>query len=225
MRKIKFAPGFYYHLCNRSNDEQPIFLDERDYARFLFFILFCQAPVSFFNISRQTSYFVKHSVFNISKTTLSAVLAKRQVGLNAFAIMPNHFHLLVQERVGGGISRYLQRIQNGYAKYFNTKYRKRGHLFQGSFRAIPVETDEQLLYLSAYIHRNPRGITEWKGKELKYPWSSYQDCAQKNRWDELLQPSIFLKQFDNAKSYQRFVETSTAKLKSWEIPQKDLLLE
>jgi len=225
MRKIKFASGSYYHLCNRSNDEQPIFLDERDYTRFLFFILFCQSPVPFFNISRQISYFVRHSVFNIPEITLNAILAKRYVEINAFAIMPNHFHICAQQKSEGGISRYLQRIQDGYARYFNAKYGKRGHLFQGPFRAVSVETNEQLLYLSAYIHRNPRSIAEWRGKELKYPWSSYQDCVQKNRWSELLQPSIFLNQFANTKSYGRFIETSTAKLKAWKIPQKDLLLE
>jgi len=66
MRKFQFAPGSYYHICNRSNDEQTIFVEERDYARFLFFILFHQASFPFFNIGRQTSWFVKHQMFNIS---------------------------------------------------------------------------------------------------------------------------------------------------------------
>ncbi|MBI2042334.1 MAG: transposase [Candidatus Nealsonbacteria bacterium] len=143
----------------------------------------------------------------------------RRVELNIFTIMPNHFHLLVQEKTNKGISLYLQRLQNGYAKYFNTKYKKRGHLFQGAFRAIPVETDEQLLYLSAYIHRNPREIKEWENKELKYFWSSYQDLVVKNRWDKLLRPNIILDQFPNANAYDEFVKTSTAKTK----PKKSLV--
>src|SRR3989338_5274550 len=225
MRKFQFAPGSYYNICNRSNDEQTIFVEERDYARFLFFILFHQASFPFFNIGRQTSWFVKHQMFNISDELINQVHAKRRVALCAFAIMPNHFHLLVQEKEEGGISRYLQRIQNGYAKYFNAKYRKRGHLFQGSFRAIPVETDEQLLYLSAYIHRNPRSIKEWTNREISYPWSSYQDCTSKNRWGELLYTSIFLEQFSSPHSYQKFVETSTAKLKPEESPIQNMTFE
>lgn len=225
MRKFQFVPEAYYHICNRSNDEQPIFLEKRDYARFLFLILFYQASVSFFNIGRHIALYVKHSMFNISKQTIENICAKRRIALCAFAIMPNHFHLLLQEKTKGGISRYLQRVQNGYAKYFNTKYAKRGHLFQGAFRAVPVETDRQLLYLSAYIHRNPRDIQEWVGKELSYPWSSYQDCARTNRWGELLQPSIFLNQFSNPKAYTQFVETSTAKLKQGESPIQNLLLD
>ncbi|MDP4007201.1 MAG: transposase [bacterium] len=206
----------------------PIFLDEIDYIRFLFFTLVYQAPLTFYNISRQASYFAKHSHFTISQTTLDQIVVQRNVELNAFAIMPNHFHLSVQEKTqeGKGISSYLQRIQTGYAKYFNTKYAKKGHLFQGSFRAVPIETNEQLLYLSAYIHRNPRDLAGWRGKEAKYPWSSYQDFITKNRWGKLLKPGIILNQFpDISSSYNGFVETSTAKLQPGESPIKHLFLE
>lgn len=222
MRKFQFTLGSYYHICNRSNNEQSIFLDEKDYARFLFYVLFYQAPVPFNNLGRQSSYFVKHSMFNISKETFQDVILKRRVEVNNFTIMPNHFHILVQEKSEKGISLYLQRIQNGYAKYFNTKYKKRGHLFQGAFRAIPVETDEQLLYLSAYIHRNPRELKQWENKEINYPWSSYQDLAENNRWGELIKPDIILNQFTGPQKYYEFIETSTAKIKTNE---KNLYLE
>jgi len=204
-----------------------MFLDDKDYARLLFSILFYQAPVYFNNIGRQTSCFVKHLLFNISSDIIDKVIKTREVELNIFAIMPNHFHLLIREKNGKGISRYLQRIQNGYAKYFNTKYKKRGHLFQGTFRAIPVETDEQLLYLSAYIHRNPRELKKWENKEIEYPWSSYQDLTKNNRWGKLLKPDIILNQFPSANDYYKFIETSTAKLKPGEFKPniKNLLFE
>lgn len=227
IRKFRFTQNTYYHICNRSNDGNSIFLDKRDYIRFLFFTLAYQAPLSFYNIGRQTSYFLKHSQFNIAERTLQQIIIKRNTELNAFAVMPNHFHFLVQEKTdtGTGISRYLQRVQTGYAKYFNAKYEKRGHLFQGSFRAVPVETNEQLLYLSAYIHRNPRDLKEWRGNEAKYPWSSYQDFARENRWGALLKPDIILDQFSHKSIYRKFTETSTAKLQSGELPIEDLLLE
>ena len=124
-----------------------------------------------------------------------------------------------------GIPRYLQRVETGYAKYFNAKYKKRGHLFQGPFRAVPVETNDQLLYLSAYIHRNPRDIKEWGGKEATYPWSSYQDFIGENRWGELLEQDIILHQFSRNNTYRKFLKTSTAKLQAGELPIEDLLLE
>lgn len=218
MRKFKFTQGTYYHICNRSNDKTSIFFDDKDYARFLFFILAYQAPLPFYNLGRQTSYFIRHLTFNISEETINRIVSNKMAELNAFAIMPNHFHLLIQEKteVGKGTSLYLQRIQTGYAKYFNAKYKKLGHLFQGTFRAIPIQTDQQLLYLSSYIHRNPRGLREWKNKEVTYSWSSYQDFAGKNRWGKLLNPDIILNQFSDTNAYRNFVETSTAKLKPGE---------
>ena len=227
IRKFRFTQNTYYHICNRSNDGHSIFIDERDYIRFLFFALAYQAPLSFYNIGRQTSYFLKNSQFNILERTLQQIIDKRTAELNAFAIMPNHFHFLVQEKTdsGKGVSRYLQRVQTGYAKYFNAKYQKQGHLFQGPFRAVPVETNEQLLYLSAYIHRNPRDLKEWKNKEAKYPWSSYQDFIGENRWGKLLKQDIVLLQFSPNNTYWKFVEKSAAKLQSGELPIEDLLLE
>lgn len=225
IRKFKFTPDAYYHICNRSNDQKSIFLDEKDYARFLFFILYCQAPLPFYNLSRQTSYFVKHSTFNVSTEITNQVTSQRKVCLNGFAIMPNHFHIFAQEKAVMGISRYLHRVQTGYAKYFNTKYKKQGHLFQGSFRAVPVETDEQLLYLSAYIHRNPRELKEWENREARYRWSSYQDYINENRWGQLLKTEIVLNQFSSPKSYRDFVQTSTAKLKQGEPLAEELLLD
>lgn len=224
MRKVQFSPGSYYHICNRSNDERTIFLDQKDYTRFLFYILFLQAPIPLSNPARHASYFLKYSKFNIPQDKLNQVVAARKVELGAFAIMPNHFHIFVQEKKEKGISWYLHRIQDGYAKYFNIRYEKRGHLFQGTFRAVPVETDEQLLYLSAYIHRNPRGLKEWENREHGYPWSSYQDCIGENRWGELLVSNIFLNQFSSKESYREFVDTSTAKLHTGKLPV-DMLLD
>lgn len=126
--------------------------------------------------------------------------------------MLNHFHLILQESKENGISKYMEKVQKAYAKYFNAKYKKSGHLFQGPYQVIHIKDDRQLLHLSAYIHRNPRELKQWKNKEEKYLWSSYQDHIEKNRWKELLKPGIILDQFSTLKEYQHFTETSTTKL-------------
>ena len=77
--------------------------------------------------------------------------------------------------------------------------------------AINIENNNQLLYLSTYIHRNPREILEWKNKEHIYPWSSCQDFTVKNRWGNLLERNIILKQFSNKKEYLNFIKSSPAK--------------
>lgn len=209
MRNIKIAPGEYYHIFNRGVNKQLIFHETTDWARFLFLILHFQSPVIFQNIGRPTKEFVKHSVFNINS---DEIIKKRYVELTAFCLMPNHFHLIVKEVKEGGISQYMQRVLNSYTKYFNTKYKKSGHLFQGPYKAVHVENNEQLLYLSAYIHRNPREFTNWSGKEEKYQWSSYQDLVKQNRFEKLINSDIITDQFKNKNDYNNFVKTSGAKI-------------
>lgn len=224
MRKIKIIHGEYYHIYNRGNNKQPIFLDERDWIRFLFLIVHFQSQLSFNHLNRQTTYFVKHRVFNIPDKVLENIIKDRGVELVSFALMPNHFHLIMRELKEGGISRYMQKILNAYTKYFNAKYKTSGHLFQGPFRFIHIKDDRQLLYLSAYIHRNPTEIQEWSNRERLFPYSSYQDFIDINRWGELLKSSIVTEQFSDAEKYKSFVKTSGAK-DSTQIFTKEILFD
>jgi len=98
--------------------------------------------------------------------------------LYAYALMPNHFHLLLelpdqsQEDFKGGISEIMHGLNSSYTKYFNGKYGRKGHLFRDRFKTALVEKDPYLLKLTAYIHLNPQKtnlILSAKG----YPYSSY----------------------------------------------------
>ena len=211
MRNIIFAPGEYYHLANRGVNKQVLFHDVRDYARFLFLILYLQSPVSFEHIGRYVTKFVRHRVFDIDTSVEKEVISSREVMLHAFCVMPNHFHLLVSENCNGGISRYMQRIQNGYGKYFNTVYKRTGHVFQGPFRAVHMSDNDQFLYVSAYIHKNPYEIKSVKEQYKKYPWSSYADYAGDSRWGKLISTNQILSQFKSTSDYASYVGSSPAK--------------
>lgn len=211
-RRENISIGEYYHIYNRENNKQNLFLEERDWIRFLFLILYLQSPISFNNMGRPVSYFVGHRRFNIGDEDVIKIIKNRYVELINFCLMPNHFHITAREVKEGGISKYLQRIQIAYTKYLNTKHEKSGHLFQGSFHSVHIKNNEQLLHLSAYIHRNPRELSQWKNKEGEYFWSSYQDYIKENRWGELIKREIILDQFSNKKEYKNFVETSGTKL-------------
>lgn len=211
MRKIRIAPEEYYHIYNRGNNKQSIFIDERDRIRFLFLILHFQSPINFSQIGRNVSLYVKNSVFDNDKTRIEEIDKNRGVELVNFALMPNHFHILMREIKTGGVSKYMERLQKAYTKYFNAKYKKTGHLFQGPFQIVHIKNNDQLLYLSSYIHRNPREIKEWENKEHQYPWSSYQDYIKKNRWEKLLKTDIISGQFLSPEDYKNFVDSSVAK--------------
>lgn len=211
MRTTLIAVGEYYHIFNRGNYKQSIFKDERDWARFLFLIIYLQSPVNFPQISRTISSFVKSQAFDIETNKINEIINLRYVELVEFALMPNHFHLIVHEKEENGITRYMHRILTSTTKCFNTKYQTSGHLFQGPYKAVHIEDNDQLLYLSAYIHRNPRELKSWKNKEHEYFWSSYKDYLGKNRWPGLLKTDIILDQFKDQNEYKTFIETSAAK--------------
>ena len=208
------APGEHYHVFNRGAHKTNLFKDERDWLRFLFLLLYCQAPVSIQNSKRFITASSAVSGFRVPERHLKDIEKKREVELVAFCIMPNHFHLIVKELTEGGIGAYMQRVSVGYTMYFNTKYKTSGHMFQGRYKTVHIEDNDQLLYLSAYIHRNPRELEKWRGVEQVYPYSSFQDIAAVNRWGSLLSFDVIADQFDGSKqsNYGDFVNSSSAKL-------------
>ncbi len=204
MRKHKTIKGECYHLFNITNTPEPIFRDDVDRARFLYLIVHLQSSIIFNHLSRPLPYFLEHATFKTSEYTSRAITEARYVELISFTLMPNHFDLVVRETKEGGIPYFMQRVQNAYTKYWNTKYRRRGHLFRGPYHYEIVATKEQLSHLSAHLHLKPRELPEWRGKEEKYPWSSFQDFS-KNRWGTLLAHEHITDTFKDEKVYRKFV--------------------
>lgn len=123
------------------------------------------------------------------------------VAIGAYCLMPNHFHLLVIPLAKNGISRYMLKLQTGYAMYFNIKNERSGSLFQGPFRSIHVDDDQYLQYLYSYIHLNPAKLRDPQWKECvrsknelmkfveNYPYSSY--SAYLNATHTITDPAMF----------------------------------
>lgn len=205
--------GEYYHLYNRGIGKANIFRDEGDRKRFLFSLLYSQSSLQFKNLARVVKEHHPETGFPVEADDLQKVLETRGVELVCFCLMPNHFHLIVREKIEGGIASYMQRIQLAHTRYMNTKYETSGHLFESRYKAVHIEDNNQLLYLSAYIHKNPRELKAWKEKYFDYPWSSLQDYTTANRWGGLLEADIIAEQFlaETNSNYADFVRTSTAK--------------
>jgi REP element-mobilizing transposase RayT len=129
--------------------------------------------------------------------------------LHAYCLMPNHFHLLL-ETVLPNLSQSMQWILFCYAAYFNRKYKRHGHLFQGRFKSILVDGDAYLKQLSRYIHLNPvrLGLVS---KPISYLWSSYPAFAGNSKPPQWLETGWLLSQFgrnerEAKENYIRFVE-------------------
>jgi len=204
VRKIPLAVNEIYHIVNRGIASQPIFRNARDYKRFIETFLYYQnkkVPLKF-------STFTKLS--GKEKNDVLQKLKKERnflVEIIAFCLMPNHIHFLIRQSEDNGISEFMRNTMNSYCRYFNLKSERFGPLFQGRFKAIRIETPEQLLHVSRYIHLNPFSglVVKTLDQLISYPYSSlieYLDAG--NIPNPICNKEIILENFEGS-SYKDFV--------------------
>ncbi|MFZ5366430.1 MAG: transposase [Patescibacteria group bacterium] len=128
---------------------------------------------------------------------------KRIVDIICYCLMPNHFHFLLCQRRQGGITEFISKLSNSYTKYFNIRNRRIGPLFQGEFKAVHIESNEQLIHLSRYIHLNPL-VGYLTDKLETYKWSSYSEFINQGG-SNICSKEIILNQFKSPGNYMTFV--------------------
>lgn len=154
-RKIYVADS-YYHIYNRGVEKRDIFLDEQDYVVYLSYLRDYLLPKNELELYKKlsdpnTSYKERNKVIKLLRLNNFF----DEIILITYCLMPNHFHLLVKQNNANSIDKFINSLGVRYAMYFNRKYKRVGKLFQDVYKAVTVDSDEQLLYLTAYIHRNP----------------------------------------------------------------------
>lgn len=192
-----------YHVYNRGIDHRPTFTDKKEFERGLL-------ALSYYSFSKppmKLSYFLKLS--NEERSKKFANLSKtdeKLVKILVFCLMPNHFHFLLKQISENGISRHLSNLQNSYTRYFNTRNQRIGPLFLDQFKARLIETDEQFIHVSRYIHLNP--LTSYVVKDFKhlknYPWSSIGEYL--NGQGSICNTQPIMAFFKNAQTYEKFME-------------------
>jgi len=203
LRKTVLATGEIYHVFNRGVNRQSIFIDKRDYPRAL-------DVLSFYRFAKPSLRFSFYNRLPVEeKLNFWKELERKNqkiVILLSFCFMPNHFHFLLRQERENGISKFLANFQNSYTKYINTRHARTGHLLQGQFKAVRIETESQFLHASRYIHLNP--YTSYVVKtidELKmYPWSSLPQYIDNNEKGICAIKNI-LSSFPSKKKYLQFV--------------------
>jgi putative transposase len=149
-RRTPLANNEVYHIYNRSIAGYQIFNNEWDYERIL-------SSLSFYKSSTPICKFANYLEFKnaIGAETYTYGADGKLVDILAFCIMPTHIHLILSQLADDGISLFLNRISKSYSQYFNNKHKRNGPLWESRFNNVLVETDEQLLHLTRYIHLNP----------------------------------------------------------------------
>src|SRR3989344_3757415 len=153
-RTLVFSQNEFYHIYNRGTEKRIIFSIKADYERFIALLYLCNGIENI-------------HLNNLPRLSLAERLLSDQtdpiVNIVAYCLMPNHFHLMLQERVDKGISRFMQKVITGYTMYFNKRNERTGVLFQGKFKAT---------------HANQENFLN------QYPHSSYLDYCGKKRLEE-----------------------------------------
>lgn len=129
----------YYHVYNRGVNKGVIFQDADDYRVFL-------------NLLKR--YLDKGHQNDVHKSPVHTLNGK--IEINAYCLMPNHFHLLIYQLEEGSMKKLIQSVCSSYTAYFNKKYSRVGHLFQGVYKASLISTDAYVQHISRYIHLNPK---------------------------------------------------------------------
>jgi len=190
-----------YHVINRGVDGRNIFLDTQDYARFvhdLYEFNDVAPALEFHHAASRTA--------NVGRTT--SYIRKRLVDIHGWELMKNHFHLLLSERIEGGITLFLRKM-SGYARYFNERHGRRGTLFQGNTKKILIARQEHFLYILHYLHLNSLdylpGARKWRERDKgtikdisktleylrNYRWGSYLDYCGTPNFPSILTTSLF----------------------------------
>lgn len=190
-----------YHIYNRGVEKRNIFMNDGDRFRFVLYLNQLNSRESIPNQSYFNKNFLSSEFKEVGPPQISTL-----VDILAFALMPNHYHLMVRQRDDGGISQFMQKLGTAYTMFFNEKHSHSGVLFQGKYKYKAVVSDAQLLYLPHYIHLNPLGILGGPtslNKLEQYRWSSYPDYIGNKNFSSVIEPREILNIFGGSEAYQK----------------------
>ncbi|MBI4999849.1 transposase [Candidatus Gottesmanbacteria bacterium] len=151
-----YLENSYYHIYNRGVEKRQIFYDEQDYAVFLSYLKTYLLPKN----EKQLRDIISNPKTNYKEKDMALKLLRLnnfsdQITLITYSLMPNHFHFLLRQTPNIAIDQFMNSLGVRYTMFFNKKYKRVGRLYQDVYKGVLVDSNEQLLYLSSYIHRNP----------------------------------------------------------------------
>jgi REP element-mobilizing transposase RayT len=200
MRKVQFVNGEYYHLFNRGVDKREVFLCQKDLDRFF------QSMSEFNTLIPIGSIYAASFRKNNPLSPLRNLVSKtgKLVDFICYCLCPNHYHFILRQSANRGIEKFMHRLGLGYTNYFNKKYKRSGSLFQGTFKANHIDSDEYLLYASAYVNLNYK-VHQLTSKFFISSWGNYIQLEGKEKFCDT---DIILGQFVNVSEYKNFAENA-----------------
>lgn len=151
--KRDFRGGCYYHIRHQAKKSLTLFQNDTDYQNFILLLSYYLR----FPDATPLSWVKRLNPKTIVDKRDKSALGASPVTLHAFLLLPDHFHLVVRENLGGdhpGISNLLRRVSVGYAMYYNKTYGVKGTIYQGKYKQIQIEQN-LLASLTDSLHHHP----------------------------------------------------------------------
>jgi putative transposase len=221
MRKTELANEEYYHIYNRGVDKRDVFLDISDYERFLL-------SMNLLNDERDGLMLrwrdIKRADPRVQLLDFQELNSRKNpaVEIVAYCLNPNHYHFILRQLRDNGIERFMQKLSTSYTNYFNVKCRRTGSLFQGRYKSVHINSNEYLLYLSAYVNMN--NFIHGYSKKNDWPYSSLFDYLGQRKSD-FINIDTVAKQFNNPKEYEKFAKNNALYMREKKELEKYLLEE
>jgi len=218
-----------FHALNRGVEKRTLFLDDQDRARFVHDMYEFNDTAPAGNSYRRFKPMMESRSPSIEKCR------EMIVDIYGWCLMDNHYHLLLSEKVAGGVGLFLKKLNIGYAMYFNEKYERSGTLFQGRTKKVLIDSDAHFLHILHYIHLNPldflEGSSSWRemlvtdaakavGHLGAYRWSSYNDYCGRDNFPSIISQELYGSVF---KDYEKIIKKYLSDIQI--APLKPLLLE
>ena len=198
-----FYSGEIYHVFNKSIANFGIFKDKSNCQRFIETLDYYNSSL----VKERFSWAVEHGKYHFK-----GLFAKKEnllFKIISYCIMPDHYHIMIKILKDKIFSKFINDLENSYTRYFNIKFKRKGPLWQSSFKSVRIKTDEQLLHVSRYHHLNP--VTSFfVDKPEDWEYSSYNEYLTN---PDLLggdlteisitEPSIYKSFVENRIDYQR----------------------
>lgn len=203
----EYEVGGFYHIYNRGVEKRTVYQDEADYKKFIAFLKFYLVEP---DLQGRT---LKDDAGKSISPSRQANNFVSQVDLHAYCLMPNHFHLLIRQNYERSMPSFMQSLITKYVIYFNKRHKRVGGLFQGKYKTVRIQSEEQFTYISKYIHRNPLPVSPTRS-DLEglsgYKYSSYGNYLGlfKQSWVKTEDVLAYFSKTNLSNTYQAFVEES-----------------
>lgn len=208
MEKQYLVNDQVYHIISRSISEFKIFNARKDFLRMKRLLQFYQIGINYrfsdFMLLKKVTKEGFESYFNkIAKNK------EKTVQIIGYCLMPTHLHLIIKQLIDNSISVYMNNVLNSYSRYFNISHKRKGPLWEQRFKRILVDSDEQLLHLTRYIHLNPvtaqliEKPEKWEFSSFSHYLSSSDFSLSDHRGILEINPAFYKKFVEDQISYQR----------------------